>query len=274
MLNRARMTDIPASQRWSINAVWQIEQERAHTFIEDEANTAYGRSPTDIDNAKRLAPAVWQKIANVFPYDDRIDADLLDAAKNGVLAREAGSRASITIVRILLSLLMGLELAIFAAMWALGDAHVLVVVQGFILAGGSWALGWGLYGLTLSLDHPREPQGSRVLVMVALLFGVGAIASMTAMRVRLSGDGSFAVVAITLSLALLIALLETLNESKSHRYNARHNDMFRAQIQFSNEQHNMHHRLNGDKWMDQFRYAIDGRAKRTPKILDPQEATS
>jgi hypothetical protein len=266
MLQRAKRADVPTDERWNIGAVWRIESHLVEEFIEDEANTAYGRNPGLPDEAKKLAPDVWSKVAIAYPFDDRIDADLLDAAKTGQLEAAAGSRVMKTLVVFFLAFMMLAEVAIFVAMWIIGDAHPLVIVQGLLLAGGSWALGWGMCGLMLSLDRD-EPEHRSWLPAGASILGVLSIALITALRVQLSGSEAFAVIAVTVTLALLIALLEAVRGWISHRYNRRHNDMFRAQVQFSNQQHNAAHGYKGEGWMDQFRYAVDRRARRTPEIL-------
>jgi hypothetical protein len=272
MLERAKSADVPVDERWNIGAVWRIESARIEEFIDAQANTAYGRNPGQPEGAKKLAPDVWARISNAFPHDDRVDADILDAAKTGQLQTQAGSRGMIVLVTFFLALMMGAELAIFFAMWMLGNAHPLVILQGGLLAGGSWALGWGICGLMLSLDR-TDPEHRSWLPGVACALGVLAIALITALRVQLSGSDTFAVIAVTVTLALLIALLEAVRGWISHRYGRRRNDMFRAQVQFANGQHNSYHQMKGEGWMDQFRFAVDRRARRTPEILGGDNAS-
>jgi hypothetical protein len=272
LLKRAQIGDIPSSDRWNIGAAWELEKQRIEEFVDDEANIAYGRFPDNVESAKALAPDVWHKIVNAYPIDSQLDANLLSDVKLGLPEKLAGSKALLVTVRVLLALAMGVEVAIFVAMWAVGEASWPVIVQGAVLAIGSWSLGWGLYNLTIALDQREKTRGSRVLTLSALIFGALSIAVVTAMRAQLTQEQSFAIVAITLTLALLIALMETLSESMGHRYGIHHRDMFRAQQQYANSQHNAHHKTGGQKWIDQFKYAVDRRATTTPKILHGSEA--
>lgn len=255
------MSDIPASARWSIDTVWQIEKQWIGDFITAQADGSWRRCKGNIDEAKARAPGVWQKIREVFPENNDVDTDLRDAAERGRLEREAGSRLCVIGLRVVLAILIFAEMAVFTFVWAVGQAYAIIVVQGAILGAGAWLLGWGLQRYS-ALKNPATHPLRMVLSVIAMAIGITFIASMTTLLVRFAGEVSSRIIAISLPVALWIAVLENIRGWASLRYIRQHERMFRAQEQFANQHHRALHQAKGEKWIEQFLLAIDAQAKK------------
>jgi len=272
MLRRASIVEILPVARWRLNAVWELERSRIEEFLEDEASAAYARSPNDVGTAKGAAPAAWQQIASTFPAQ-RIDVDLLARAKRGSVDREAGSWNFLMVLRIILATSMGLEVATFTARWAYGDAYMSVAVLGLLLAAAAWFWGWGLHKLNASLALARPTGRALARALSALAIASALIAGIMGIWAKSLNDGPWWLVTFTMFITLQISLLEVIYENRAARYLFNLREMFRAQVQFANEQHNMHQLLHGEKWMDQFRYAVDMQAQQVLQQGPLQEST-
>ncbi len=271
-LDRVSMATIDKDKesRWNLQAVWAKEKDDINKFIERQANLNMGRL-RDKAKAKEFAGDVWTKIQQAFPFDDAIDPELLQLAKDGRLRAAAGSSTMITLFGIFRFFAMGLEVAVFAFMWIFGESSPVVIVQGVLLALSAYSLGWGLGEFFISLGR-KDPHDVHPAwrTAAALIFGVVGVGVIIAVRVRYQEEeGAFAVVAISLILALVIALFEALYRSMSHNYDRWRHDEFRAQVMFSNEQHNSNEHTGGATWKKVYEDRVELIATRLPPLLEP-----
>jgi hypothetical protein len=234
-----------------------IERQRIVEYLSNEALAAYARAGGDLVTAKAFASDVWQQIASVFPYVDNIDTDLLTKAKRGSLDLEGGSPGTLSVLRALLAVAIGLEVTIFALRWTSGDAYISVLVLGGLLAAAAWLLGWGLNALERFLAHPDRETRALSVVVGALGLASFVVAGVTGLWARSLRDGPWELVSCAVFLGLVITILEMTYEQRAARYSLKLREMFQAQVQFADEQHNLQHHLCGSKWTDQFRDVVD-----------------
>lgn len=154
------------------------------------------------------------------------DPRLLDAARQGVLARHAPSRGAITSLEILTALLGLAEVGIGVAQYAL-DRHatLAVLLPAAMLAVGGVMLGSGLAGIISKAWSSPLPEHVPQLGpdlsgwQWKLAVGAAVIGFITYWRYASAGRDGFVVVLLTLALALLMAVTHALASAMRSRRN-------------------------------------------------------
>jgi hypothetical protein len=272
MLGRATFADIAFSARWSIDAVWNIEKCRIQKFIETSVDEARAGCLEDVDAVKALAPLIWQRIARIFPCAEQIDMDVLAAAQAGDFERSAGSEGSVTVLRLILALVLGLLVSVFVAIWARGDASPVAIVGGLALALGAWLLGWVFYQLGLSFVADAGRPFFQIFVACGL--AILCLAGVPTLLVVFLPEEPAIIVLSTTILSFVAAIGETTYEWRAWRYRKLLGKMFRSQVYFADAQHACCHRSNGEPWMTLFQTAVDNRAEPSRRISDAKEASA
>jgi hypothetical protein len=235
-----RMTpsEISRESRWELSAIFNREKDRLNRWIEDEAVERLAR---DGRNAREAVDAVVQNVKLAFvDADTHRDARIIVNASVGELEREAGSLTWLRTVTVFLLLTLTCEVGFFVVMFFMGLGNLFVVLQGILLAAGSFAVGSGLHGLLASREDRvlgfDRLRGKKSTGLILLLGGAIMIGLVTWLRWSDDPD-ALAILAFTLALAAAVIVLTAYHKRLDEEYQAALQKMALAQRWWASEKH-------------------------------------
>lgn len=238
-LRRASPKDLLEGKRWDLDGVYEVERHFIEAWVRARAREAASSKDATLTSALAVAGVRAATIAALFGRRDEYrDAALLEKAGLLVLQREAPSRSTVITLTILTLFSALLEIAIFVAIWLARQGTATVIASGAFLAGGGLLIGLGVGRLVGFQDE----QGTRIQRTSWLEYGsvvLGAVAILMIALLRGSGQESNAwlVAAVTITIALLVALFEALSLIERDKRNDMLTKMFKCQVWRATERH-------------------------------------
>jgi|SRR5215203_3648447 len=239
-LRRVAMNEVPKNKRWDPTGVWEEEFNRVSEALGVAANLNFGKFGRK-DDALSAGKGLPEVIVARFGSDaTAVDPDVMHQAALGRYAKQAPSLKLILAFSILKWTAMGCETLLFVFLALMGFANYIVVIVGLLLALSGYLMGHGVGNLLVSHEAgggARSPKGW-------LYFSVGLLATVGLSVLRASGseEGIMAAILIPIILAATIALFEALSFVHTLRYKNMWEEMFRAQVWYSIEQHQRRYR--------------------------------
>ncbi len=237
-LKRVRKEEVPRDRKWHLPGVYEIEHQRIETWLRRKAREALAGAGTTVENALDAAVAYSMAVRAIFAIaDENRDGFLLERARLGRLEEEAPSDVLRVLLTCMIVVAMGLETAVFVAIYLLDPGNLLVIASGVILAVGSWLSGHGAGNLLGFRDEEGRLVRSGGLLNWLTFFGGAAIVLGIGVLRAGGEEGAVFVVGFTTILALAIILLEAMRVTLSSKYKNRVSQMFLCQAWYSTERH-------------------------------------
>jgi uncharacterized membrane protein len=267
---KADSRDVELEKRWALTSLWDVEKQRLDKWIKDEAADRLASVHGDADAAKKAVNAVVENIRLGFVSDEaNRDPRLVIAASSGQIEKEAGSRNLVLGVRLFLLLSMICEIGFFVVLFFLHLGNMFLVLQGILLAAGSFMVGSGVFEvLRLKEDDFSEKKGIRRRSLWGILLTFGGIAIIGFVLWLRVGDGEDvgAILAFTLALALAITILTCYHKYLGSKYEAGRRRMLLAQRWIASDQHKK--ACDGGYWREEFLIAVDQMARKSREVFD------
>jgi hypothetical protein len=231
-LRRINRKEIPKSKRWQRDAAWEIELATAQSWLDDHANEAASKNDTTFEHAIAYGATLADRIHALFGAEGSAhDARLINEVETGVVERTAPSVGVIASVALFKYLCMASEILIFGYMWWNGMTNYIAIILGGLLAVGGYIAGLGGGRLIVRREHGKDVKD--LLAWLLLATGVGLIAVVSWLRTLGQEEGVQAIVGITASLAVAVAISELFHYTLTSRYREQREKMFLYQQWFS-----------------------------------------
>src|SRR4051794_20541516 len=225
--SRTTRPEVPRDRRWEINAVLEIELEKISSWLKDEANTKFG-ALRDKERTLQAGSALPEQVQALFGAEDvAIDPQILDDASTGKLGRQAPAASGIAMASVLKWVFLCAEVLIFTFLYLAHLANWLVILVGGLLAVGGYLTGLG--GGTLIVAHESKGSLRSVRGWVCLIVGLIIVGGIAYARTGGEEEGAFPVVAVTVGMALAIAVLEIMEMLMRRKYRELWEKMYSAQ---------------------------------------------
>lgn len=231
-LRRATPDDVPSPYLWQLSAVWDVEYALISSWIDQRAATDLSRVGGSPATPASTGAALADEILAVFGGDTScVNTRLLAAAREGLLEREAPSRASRRFLAIFTALATAVGLLSSPYVWLAHSPSARHLVLQLMLVFGGWLTGH-VIGTPASLINRGRSDALRRAGGI-----VGAV-TLTAITAAAQLAGVPLTTAMTIvSVVALIAALEALRIDFAERYRCKVSEMFLCQQSYAVERH-------------------------------------
>ncbi len=253
---KADSRDLDGAKEWSPTALFDVEQQRLTRWIGDEANDRLSGLRATKQTAMAAGASVQRQIELSFAQiEPNRDQRIMRDAGNGELRGKAGSPAIRRTVALFMFLALVCEVAFFVVLWSLGIGNPILILQGFMLAGGSYLAGQNLYDILegIGAAKDRGVRRSAVRAWVLLIFGLLLISFVVYLRYD-SSTRSDAIVVLTIALAVLGISLTCFHRVRHDRYLEALQQMQAAQRWIATDSHRRACEQN--HWKQEYELAV------------------
>lgn len=262
--NRVRAADLPSEDAFNFGAVHERETARLTAWLQEEANLALGKPNANEMTAFTHGENLVSQINQVFGRNDPArNQELINRASDGRLQAHVPSSGAILAYMMLFLFAFIAETGIGIVQYTSGDSSGIVIAIAVALAIGGAIAGAGLATvLDKASPLPSELGESSPMLGGAASTGialVGGVIIMVAAWMRTGGAENGAdmmIVAFTIAVALMIAICEALWIHKAKRRQFLKEQMFRAQIWFSTDEHKKN--CDSDVFLSSYKKSVAG----------------
>jgi hypothetical protein len=224
------LNEIPASMRWNLNAVFDLEVIRIKRWLAARADLILGKRGASLSKAKIAGDVLSQEIMMQFgSRDEQRSQVLLRKASAGELERSAPTPGKIAAFTFLKWIAALAEVAVFVVTALLGLTNHFVIIVGVLLGLVGWLAGYG--AARLSIRGRSDIQG-----WITVLFGVIGIFSLAIVRAGGPANAP-AVIVITVILAFAVAFFAWLELIHRDMFERAQSDMYRCQRWHASDLH-------------------------------------